>query len=58
MNLQPMTPSPFDAMGNTFNVFCARCGKSANSADVSCDLDAAPGTFYCPHCAVIVETLA
>jgi late competence protein required for DNA uptake (superfamily II DNA/RNA helicase) len=58
MNLQSMQPHPFDATGHTFQVFCSRCGKSTNSADVECDLDAPAGTFYCQHCAAMVQAHA
>jgi late competence protein required for DNA uptake (superfamily II DNA/RNA helicase) len=53
-----MQPHPFDATGHTFQVFCSRCGKSTNSADVECDLDAPAGTFYCQHCAAMVQAHA
>ena len=49
MNLQPMTPSPYDASGNTFYVFCSCCGKSTRSDEVKCDLDSS-WTYYCPPC--------
>ena len=55
MNLQPMQPSALDASGCTFSVFCSRCGDVKSSADVVCDLDDNPGTFYCAgHCAAMV----
>lgn len=54
MNLQPMGPNPFTASMNLFLVVCVRCSKSVQSNDVSCDLDAPAGTFYCQHCAVMM----
>lgn len=55
MNLQPMSPHPFDASGRTFRVFCCRCNKCVSSADVVCDIDAPAGTYYCGDCAIHAE---
>lgn len=56
MNLQRMSPHPFDGSGNTFQVTCSRCGDVKSSADVLCDLDAPAGTYYCTgHCAAMVQ---
>jgi hypothetical protein len=49
--LKPMQPTPCDAGGNPFKVFCSCCNKPVKSDEVLCDLAAPPGTFYCPDCA-------
>lgn len=54
MNLQPMSPSPYSSSGELIYVFCSRCDKRCSGADVDCDLDAAPGTYYCQDCVIKV----
>lgn len=54
MNLQPMQPHSFTASYHAFDVVCSRCDAVKSSTDVSCDLDAPAGTYYCQHCAVVL----
>ena len=46
MNLQPINPP----LPRVF-ILCSGCGVSTTSEKGYADLDAAPGTYYCPDCA-------
>ena len=50
MNLQPMDPPSL-----TLTVYCAMCNAGVRGYDIRCDMDAKPGTYYCPRCVNVLE---
>jgi hypothetical protein len=54
MDMQPVNP-PFDAL-NDLRVRCSACRTWTKAADLFCDLDDKPETYYCPSCAARIVT--
>jgi len=52
MNLQPMNRSRHGVQPKDITVYCAKCAAGTRGDLVQCDLDAKPGTYYCPICVV------
>lgn len=53
MNLQPVSPNRWNP---DVRVYCNGCAKGVSAPEAMADLDARPGTFYCPVCAALAQT--
>lgn len=55
MNISPMRRH--DCFGESDSLArCTRCLAWYDSVDMFCDLDNKPGTWYCGHCVIMVES--